>query len=325
MNVVEIVEPGSPEVLRIGQRTVPEPGPGEVLVRVSAAGVNRADVMQRQGHYPPPKGASDIPGLEFSGVVSAVGADVTDLSISDEVCALVTGGGYAEYAIVPSCQCLPRPKSVSLIDAAALPEAYCTVWTNIFDRGRLAAGESFLVHGGSSGIGTVAIQLAKRAGARVFATAGSTEKCTACLTLGADRVVNYREEDFVDVVREVTDGHGVDVILDMVGGTYLKRNLDSLAVEGRLVLIGLMQGAKAEVNLAKLMARRLTLTGSTLRARSVEQKAVIVTALRAQVWASLDSGKLRPVIHTSYPLADAAEAHRAMEASTHIGKLLLIP
>ena len=325
MTAIEITEPGPPEVLRPATRPTPRPGPGEVLVRVAAAGVNRADVMQREGRYPPPPGASDIPGLELSGTVVAAGDGVTDVAVGDDVCAIVTGGGYAEYCLVPAPQCLPIPASVSLRDAAALPEAYMTVWTNVFERGRLAAGETFLVHGGSSGIGTAAIQLAKLFGARVFATAGSAEKCQACVELGADVAINYREQDFVEAVREATNGRGADVILDMVGGAYLQRNVGSLAVEGRLVIIALMEGTKAEANLASLMSRRLTITGSTLRARSVHQKAAIAAQLRAKVWVRMTAGELRPVIHATYPLADAAEAHRVMQSSTHIGKLLLIP
>lgn len=325
MNVVEIIATGSPASLGIGRRPVPAPGPGEVLVRVAAAGINRADVLQRQGHYPPPRGASDVLGLELSGVICAIGAGETDRVIGEEICALVTGGAYAEYAVVPSLQCLARPKPISLVDAAALPEAYCTVWDNVFERGRLKSGDDFLVHGGSSGIGTVAIQLAKCFGARVFATAGSVEKCEACQALGADHVVNYREEEFVEAIRKVSGSRGVDVILDMVGETYLNRNLDVLAVEGRLVLIGLMEGAKADFNLMKLMSRRLTLTGSTLRSRSVSEKAVIVNNVLTKVWPSLDSGDLTPVIHATYPLDQASEAHDMMESSKHIGKLLLIP
>ena len=325
MTAIEITEPGPPEVLRPATRQTPRPGPGEVLVQVAAAGVNRADVMQREGRYPPPPGASDIPGLELSGTVVAAGDGVTDVAVGDDVCAIVTGGGYAEYCLVPAPQCLPIPASVSLRDAAALPEAYMTVWTNVFERGRLAAGETFLVHGGSSGIGTAAIQLAKCFGARVFATAGSAEKCQACAELGADVAINYREQDFVEAVREATDGRGADVILDMVGGAYLQRNVDALAIEGRLVIIALMEGTKAEANLATLMSRRLTITGSTLRARSVDQKAAIVAQLRANLWARMTAGELRPVIHATYPLTDAADAHRVMQSSTHIGKLLLIP
>ena len=325
MKAIEIAEPGPAEVLVLAERPVPLPGPGEVLVRVAAAGVNRADIMQRQGSYPPPPGASDIAGLELSGTVAAVGADVTNPSAGDEVCALVAGGGYAEYCLVPAPQCLPVPPGVTLRDAAALPEAYCTVWTNVFERGRLAAGETLLVQGGSSGVGTAAIQLARALGARVLATAGSAAKCAACETLGAERAVNYREADFVAAVREATGGRGADVILDLVGGPYLQRNLDCLAVEGRLVLIAVMGGIKGEVNLASLMSRRQTLTGSTLRSRPVAAKAAICDALRARVWPRFAGGTLRPVIHATYPLAQAAAAHRVMESSVHVGKLLLVP
>ena len=325
MKAVEIAAPGPAEVLRLADRPVPLPGPGEVLVRVAAAGVNRADIMQRQGSYPPPPGASDIAGLELSGAVAAVGADVTNPSAGDEVCALVAGGGYAEYCLVPAPQCLPVPPGVTLRDAAALPEAYCTVWTNVFERGRLAAGETLLVQGGSSGVGTAAIQLARALGARVLATAGSAAKCAACETLGAERAVNYREADFVAAVREATGGRGADVILDLVGGPYLQRNLDCLAVEGRLVLIAVMGGIRGEVNLAALMSRRQTLTGSTLRSRPVAAKAAICDALRARVWPRFAGGTLRPVIHAAYPLAEAAAAHRVMESSAHVGKLLLVP
>ena len=325
MKAVEIAAPGPAEVLRLADRPVPLPGPGEVLVRVAAAGVNRADIMQRQGSYPPPPGASDIAGLELSGAVATVGADVTNPSAGDEVCALVAGGGYAEYCLVPAPQCLPVPPGVTLRDAAALPEAYCTVWTNVFERGRLAAGETLLVQGGSSGVGTAAIQLARALGARVLATAGSAAKCAACETLGAERAVNYREADFVAAVREATGGRGADVILDLVGGPYLQRNLDCLAVEGRLVLIAVMGGIRGEVNLAALMSRRQTLTGSTLRSRPVAAKAAICDALRARVWPRFAGGTLRPVIHAAYPLAEAAAAHRVMESSAHVGKLLLVP
>ncbi|MXY17427.1 MAG: NAD(P)H-quinone oxidoreductase [Acidobacteria bacterium] len=325
MKAVEISAPGAAEVLRLADRPVPSPGPDEVLVRVAAAGVNRADVMQRQGSYPPPPGASDIPGLELSGTVAAVGAGVESLSAGEEVCALVAGGGYAEYCLVPAPQCLPLPPGVTLRDAAALPEAYCTVWTNVFERGRLAAGETLLVHGGSSGVGTAAIQLARAFGARVLATAGSPAKCAACAALGAELAVNYRERDFVAAVREATGGRGADVILDLVGGAYLQRNLDCLAVEGRLVLIAVMGGSSGELNLAGLMSRRQTLTGSTLRSRPVAAKAAICDALRARVWPRFDDGALRPVIHGVYPLAEAAAAHRVMESSAHVGKLLLEP
>ncbi|MYH27870.1 MAG: NAD(P)H-quinone oxidoreductase [Acidobacteria bacterium] len=325
MRIVEITEPGPPDGLQIGSRPVPVPGSGEVLIRVTAAGVNRADTMQRKGNYPPPPGASDVLGLEVSGTVAAVGQGVADLAVGDQVCALLTGGGYAEYCLAPAPQCLPIPAGVSLVDAAALPEAYATVWTNVIDRGRLEAGESLLVHGGSSGIGTVAIQLARLFGARVFATAGTPAKCAACVELGAERAIDYRAEDFAAVLGEATGGRGVDLILDMVGGAYLERNLASLAIEGRLVIIALMEGAQAELDLARLMSRRLTVTGATLRARSIAQKAEIMTALRARVWPRFASDELRPIVHATYPLADAAEAHRVMESSVHTGKLLLAP
>ena len=325
MRVVEITEPGPPDALRIRTRPVPVPGAGEVSIRVAAAGVNRADTMQRKGNYPPPPGASDIPGLEVSGTVAAVGEGVSDLGVGDEVCALLTGGGYAEYCLAPAPQCLPIPAGVSLVDAAALPEAYATVWTNVIDRGRLEAGESLLVHGGSSGIGTVAIQLARLFGARIFATAGTPAKCAACVELGAERAIDYRAEDFAAVLGEATGGRGVDLILDMVGGAYLQRNLASLAIEGRLVVIALMEGATAELDLARLMSRRLTVTGATLRARSIAQKAEIMMALRARVWPRFASEELRPIVHATYPLAAAAEAHRVMESSVHTGKLLLVP
>lgn len=325
MRIVEITEPGPPDGLQIGARPVPVPGSGEVLIRVAAAGVNRADTMQRKGNYPPPPGASDVLGLEVSGTVAAVGQGVSDLAVGEQVCALLTGGGYAEYCLAPVPQCLPIPAGVSLVDAAALPEAYATVWTNVIDRGRLEAGESLLVHGGSSGIGTVAIQLARLFGARIFATAGTPAKCAACVALGAERAIDYRAEDFVAVLHEATGGRGVDLVLDMVGGAYLQRNLTSLAIEGRLVIIALMEGAQAELDLARLMSRRLTVTGATLRARSIAQKAEIMTALRARVWPRFASDELRPIVHATYPLADAAEAHRVMESSVHTGKLLLVP
>ena len=325
MRVVDITEPGAPEALRIGSRPVPVPGAGDVLIRVAASGVNRADTMQRKGNYPPPPGASDILGLEVSGTVAAVGEGVSDLPVGADVCALLTGGGYAEYCLAPAPQCLPIPEGVSLTGAAALPEAYATVWTNVVDRGRLKEGETLLVHGGSSGIGTVAIQLARLFGARIFATAGTPAKCATCVGLGAERAIDYRAEDFVAVLREATGGRGVDVILDMVGGAYLQRNVASLAIEGRLVIIALMEGAQAELDLARLMSRRLTVTGATLRARAVEEKAGILAALRERVWPRFASGELRPIVHATYPLADAAEAHRVMESSVHTGKLLLIP
>ena len=325
MTVVEITAPGGPDALALKTRAVPVPGADELLVEVAAAGLNRADIMQREGNYPPPPGASDILGLEVSGTVAVIGPGVTDWSVGDRVCALITGGGYADYCVAPAPQCLPVPETVTLVEAASLPEAYYTVWTNVFERGQLSAGESVLVHGGSSGIGTTAIQLARRFGARVFATAGTADKCAACERLGAERAINYRAGDFVAVIKEATGGRGVDLILDMVGGPYLMRNLDCLAIEGRLVVIALMGGAQTEINLAAVMSRRLSVTGSTLRARSVEQKAAIARALRTQVWPHLVSGALRPIVHATYPFSEAAEAHRVMEASTHIGKILLVP
>ena len=323
MRAIEISQPGEPDVLVIVERPKPLPAAGEVLIKVAAAGVNRPDIFQRRGHYPPPPGASDIPGLEVSGVIESLGADAGDWRVGDLVCALVTGGGYAEYCVAPAPQCLPVPRGMTTVTAAALPETFFTVWTNVFQRGRLQPGESILVHGGSSGIGTTAIQLAKAKGARVFATAGSAEKCAACERLGAERAINYRDADFVAVVRALTAGRGVDVILDMVGGDYFARNIEALAVEGRLVEIATLQGVKAEVNIQTIMQRRLTITGSTLRPRPVADKGVIAAALREQVWPLLASGAIAPVVHATFPLAEAAEAHRVMESSVHIGKLLL--
>jgi putative PIG3 family NAD(P)H quinone oxidoreductase len=321
--VIEITAPGPPEVLKLARRPVVPPGAGEVLIRVAAAGVNRPDVHQRQGNYPAPPGASDIPGLEVAGEIVAVGDAVAEWRAGDLVCALVAGGGYAEYCLAPAPQCLPVPKGLTSVEAAGIPETFFTVWTNVFERGRLAAGETLLVHGGSSGIGTVAIQLGRAFGARVFATAGSPEKCAACATLGAERAINYRDEDFVAVVKERTGGRGADVILDMVGGDYIPRNVDCLALEGRLVLIGLQGGARAELNFATLLFRRLTITGSSLRPRTVEQKGAIARALREKVWPLLESGQVRPVVHSRFPLAEAAAAHRLMESSAHIGKIVL--
>ena len=323
MLAIEIREPGGPEVLVPVDRPRPEPAPGEVLIRVAAAGVNRPDVLQRRGHYPPPPGASDIPGLEVAGVIEAVGPDAGEWQVGDRVCALVAGGGYAEYCAAPAAQCLPIPRSLSFIQAAALPEALFTVWTNVFERGRLQAGESILVHGGSSGIGTTAIQLARAFGARVFATAGTAEKCAACERLGAERAVNYRETDFAEAVRQLTGGRGVDVILDIVGGEYLARNLDSLAPDGRLVVIAVMGGARAPLDLLPVLQRRLTITGSTLRPRPVAAKGAIARALRRHVWPLLESGAVAPLIYQVFPLRQAADAHRVMESSRHIGKLVL--
>ena len=324
MLAIEIREPGEPDVLVPVERPTPVPAAGEVLIRVAAAGVNRPDVFQRRGRYAPPPGASDIPGLEVSGVIETVAPDVTDWRAGDAVCALVTGGGYAEYCVAPAPQCLPIPRGMDLVTAAAIPETFFTVWTNVFQRGRLQPGESLLVHGGSSGIGTTAIQLAKARGSRVFATAGSAGKCAACERLGAERCINYRDGDFVAAVRGLTAGRGVDVILDMVGGDYFARNLEALAVEGRLVEIATLQGVKAEVNIQTIMGRRLTITGSTLRPRPVADKAAIADELRREVWPLLESGAVKPVVHATFPLRDAAEAHRVMESSVHVGKLLLV-
>jgi putative PIG3 family NAD(P)H quinone oxidoreductase len=324
MTAIEIREPGEPDVLVPVERPMPVPAADEVLIRVAAAGVNRPDVFQRRGRYAPPPGASDIPGLEVSGVIDTLGPGVAEWRVGDAVCALVTGGGYAEYCVAPAPQCLPVPRGMTIATAGAIPETFFTVWTNVFQRGRLQPDESILVHGGSSGIGTTAIQLAKARGSRVFATAGSTEKCAACERLGAERCINYRDEDFVTAVRALTGSRGVDVILDMIGGDYFARNIDALAMEGRLVGIATLHGVKAEVNLQTIMGRRLTITGSTLRPRPIADKAAIASELRQQVWPLLESGAVKPIIHASFPLREAAEAHRVMESSSHIGKLLLV-
>jgi NADPH2:quinone reductase len=322
--VIEISEPGGPEVLRPATRPMPLPGMGDVLIQVAAAGVNRPDVLQRQGDYPPPPGASDIPGLEVAGTVVAVGLGVHRFKIGDAVCALVSGGGYASHCVAPEPQCLPVPKGFSMSEAAAVPETFFTVWTNLFERGGLKPGETVLIHGGSSGIGTTAIQLAKAFGAQaIFATAGSRDKCHACERLGATLAIDYKHDDFVKVVKDATAGRGVDVILDMVGGDYIQRNINLLAVEGRLVYIAFLRGAKADVNFLPLMLKRGLITGSTLRARSVEQKGAVAASLARQVWPLLDQGKVRPQIYRSFPLAQAAEAHRLMESSEHIGKIVL--
>jgi NADPH:quinone reductase len=322
MIAVEIREPGGPDVLVAVQRPTPVPAAGEVLIKVAAAGVNRPDVFQRLGNYPPPKGVTDIPGLEVAGTIELCGEGVNDWKAGDRVCALVAGGGYAEYCAAPTPQCLPIPRGLDFVVAAAIPETYFTVWTNVFQRGRLSAGESLLVHGGSSGIGTTAIQLARARGARVFATAGSPEKCAACERLGAERAIDYRTEDFVAVVRELTGG-GVDVILDIVGADYFARNIEALAHEGRLVEIATLHGVKAELNIQRIMQRRLTITGSTLRARSIEEKGALAAEVREHVWPLLESGTVRPIIHATFPLREAAAAHRVMDASTHVGKLVL--
>ncbi len=314
---------GDPSVLLQVEGPRPGPGASEVLIKVAAAGVNRPDVFQRRGRYPPPPGASDIPGLEVSGVVEAVGSGAEGFRAGDAVCALVAGGGYAEYCVAPAPQCLPVPRGLDLVAAGGIPETFFTVWTNVFDRGRLRASESILVHGGSSGIGTTAIQLARARGARVCATAGSADKCAACERLGAERAINYRSEDFVAVVRELTGGRGVDVVLDMVGGDYFARNIDALAVEGRLVEIATLQGVKAELNIQTIMQRRLTITGSTLRARPVAEKGAIARAVHEHVWPLIESGAVTPIIHATFPLRAAADAHRVMESGAHIGKLML--
>lgn len=323
MNAIEISRPGGPEVLQATRRPVPEPQPHEVLIEVAVAGVNRPDCLQRAGNYAPPPDASDLPGLEVAGRVVALGAAVDEWRIGDTVCALTHGGGYAEYCVAPAGQCLPVPAGFTLEQAAALPENHFTVWTNVFDRGRLASGETLLVHGGASGIGTTAIQLARALGSRVIATAGSERKTAVCRELGAERVVNYREEDFVEAVKAFADGRGADVILDMVGGDYIARDLEVLAVDGRLVLIAFLRGPKVELNLAPLMVKRQTITGSTLRPQSVEAKAAIARSLREIVWPLLEAGTVAPIIDQVFPLAEAVRVHEIMEANENIGKLLL--
>ncbi|MCB1357107.1 MAG: NAD(P)H-quinone oxidoreductase [Maritimibacter sp.] len=320
MRVIEITQPGGPEVLALAERAVPVPGAGEILIEVAYAGVNRPDALQRAGAYAPPKGASDLPGLEASGTVAAVGPGVSDWSVGDAVCALLPGGGYAEYALCPAAHALPVPEGMGLREAACLPETYFTVWSNVFMRGGLQAGERFLVHGGSSGIGTTAIQLAHVFGARVFTTAGSKDKCAVCEKLGAERAINYNDEDFVEVVRE--EG-GMDLILDMVGGAYIPRNIKALADDGRMVHIAFLGGPKAELNFAQIMARRLTVTGSTLRPQSNMAKARIAAELREKVWPLLEAGRVGPVMDSEFPLAEAAAAHERLESAGHIGKVAL--
>ena len=323
MIAIEIREPGDPHVLVPVERPMPSPADGELLIKVAAAGVNRPDIFQRRGRYPPPPGITDIPGLEIAGTIDGVGASVDGFRVGDAVCALVAGGGYAEYCVAPAPQCLPVPRGFDMTTAAAIPETFLTVWTNVFERGRLRAGESLLVHGGSSGIGTTAIQLAKARGARVFTTAGSAEKCAACERLGAERAINYRADDFVAAVKSATGGRGVDVVLDMVGGDYFARNLDALAVEGRLVEIATLSGAKAEVNIQTIMQRRLTITGSTLRARPIADKGAIAAAVYREVWPLFESGAVKPIVFQTFPLREAAKAHALMESSEHIGKIVL--
>jgi putative PIG3 family NAD(P)H quinone oxidoreductase len=321
MKAIEIAGSGGPDVLRLVDRPVPEPRAGEVLVRVAAAGVNRPDIMQRQGKYPPPPGASDIPGLEIAGDI--VQSGVGDLREGEQVCALVSGGGYATFCAVPSVQCLRIPAGVSLDEAAAIPETFFTVWTNLFDRGGLRRGERALIHGGTSGIGTTAIQLGREFGATMFATAGSREKCGACERLGAARAIDYRREDFVEALRDATGGEGVDLVLDIVGGEYLQRNLACLRLNGRLVQIGLMSESKSTVDLRPLLQKRLTITGSTLRARTPEEKGAIARAQEANVWPVLGCGRVRPVIHATLPLAQASDAHRLLESGQVVGKVVL--
>ena len=326
MHAVEITSFGAPEVLRLGERPVPAPGAGELLIRVAASGINRPDVLQRMGHYAPPPGTSDLPGLEVAGVVeSGDAAAMADagLQVGDRVCALVAGGGYAQWCVAPVAQCLPIPQGLSDVEAASLPETFFTVWSNVFDRGRLQAGESLLVQGGTSGIGVTAVQLARALGATVIATAGSDDKCAACLELGAHHAINYKSQDFVAEIKRITQDRGVDVVLDMVAGDYVAREVECLAEDGRLVIIAVQGGIKSAFNAGLVLRRRLTITGSTLRPRSVAFKGAIAQALRERVWPLLASGQVRPVIHRTFPAADAAKAHALMESNQHIGKIVL--
>ena len=323
MRAVEITRPGGPDVLQIAERDVPRPKAGEVIIAVAAAGVNRPDCFQRAGSYAPPPGASDLPGLEVAGTVAALGEGVAQWRIGDQVCALTPGGGYAQYCATPASHCLPVPAGLTVAEAASLPETFFTVWINVFERARLAAGETLLVQGGSSGIGVTAIQLARAFGHRVFATAGSADKCAACERLGAERAIDYRKEDFVEVVKQLTGGKGVDVILDMVGGDYVPRELKCLATDGRLSIIAFLGGTRTTLDMGDILYRRLTITGSTLRPRSIEYKAQVAAALREKVWPLLSAGRLKPVIHQRFPLEQAAAAHALMESSAHIGKILL--
>jgi len=324
MRVIEISEPGGPEVLRLCERPVPSVLAGEILIKVAAAGLNRGDIVQRQGHYPPPPGASDLPGLEVSGTVVAVGPDTTAFEVGQEVCALLAGGGYAEYCSVPATHCLPVPRGVSLIDAAALPEAFCTVWGAVWHEGEFADGESLLVQGGSSGVGVAAIQMAAALGHPVYATAGNDEKCAACIDLGATRAINYQNEDFSAAVRTATEEVGVDVILDMVGGHYVPREISALADYGRLIFIAALGGQSANFDIYEVMKRRLKITGSTLRSRPPAYKAAIVEALLVRIWPHIASGKIRPVVDRRFALHEAAAAHAALEAGGHVGKILLV-
>ncbi|WP_354588818.1 NAD(P)H-quinone oxidoreductase [Janibacter sp. UYMM211] len=325
MRAIEITEPGEPDVLQVTEVERPVAGPGQVVIDVAAAGVNRADLFQRKGAYPPPPGASPLPGLEVSGTVAEIGEGVEGLAVGDEVCALLDGGGYAEAVAVAATQVLPVPAGVSLVDAAGLPEVVCTVWSNVFMTAVLQPGETLLIHGGSSGIGTTAIQLAKAAGARVAVTAGSQAKLDACRELGADILISYKDEDFVERLKEETDGHGADVLLDNIGAKYLARNIDALATNGRLVNIGLMGGAKAELDLRSLVKKRAAVIATSLRARPAAEKAAIVAAVREHVWPLIEDGVFRPVIQGTHPLERAADAHRELEESQHIGKVLLVP
>lgn len=323
MTVIEVPEAGDADAMTVGSRAVPTPGPNDVLIKVAAAGVNRPDVFQRAGAYPPPPGATDLLGLEVAGTVAAIGDAVTDWSVGDDVCALTPGGGYAEYCITPAAHCLPIPKGYDMVQAGSLPETFFTVWHNVFQRGGLQAGETFLVHGGSSGIGTTAIQLAKQFGATVITTAGSAEKCKACEELGADLAINYREQDWPAVVKEFAGKKGVNLILDMVGGDYIQKNLSCLAWDGRIVNIAFLKGSKVEVNLALFMIKRQTMTASTLRPQSDEDKAVMAQELREKVWPMLDEGKIRSMVYKTFPLTEVSDAHRLMESSAHIGKIML--
>lgn len=323
MRAVKIREPGGPEVLYVANVPRPSPAAGEVLIEVAAAGVNRPDLLQRKGAYPPPPGVTDVPGLEVAGVVAELGEGVSAWRVGDAVCALAAGGGYAEWCVAPAMQCLPVPAGLTMVEAASLPETYFTVWSNVFDRGRLAAGEVFLVQGGSSGIGVTAIQLARTAGARVFATAGDADKCAACVALGAERAINYKTEDFVQAVQATTDGYGADVILDMVGGAYVPRELSLLAADGRLLFIATLGGAKSEFNIREVMAKRLVITGSTLRARPAAFKGAIAAQLRERVWPLMARGDVKPVVFRTFALEEVAAAHRELETGRHVGKLVL--
>jgi NADPH2:quinone reductase len=323
MRCIEISKPGGPEVLVAAERPAPVPQANEILIKVAAAGVNRPDVLQRMGKYPVPPGASDLPGLEVAGEVAALGSSVSEFKLGDKVCALVAGGGYAEYCVAPAVQALPIPKGLTALEAASLPETFFTVWSNVYDRARLAPGESLLVQGGSSGIGVTAIQIAAAMGNRVFATAGSDEKCAACVSLGAEKAINYRTQDFLAEVKAATGGKGVNVILDMVGGNYVPKELKCLADDGRLVFIAMLGGAKTELDINEVLRRRLVVTGSTLRPRPVEFKGDIARRLREKIWPLIDAGKIRPVIYKTFPLAQASEAHKLMESSQHIGKIVL--